>query len=43
VPPGELIAGPAILEQMDTTTVVLPGQIARVQPEGNILLTFGST
>jgi N-methylhydantoinase A len=37
------IDGPAILEQMDTTTVVLPGQIARVQADGNVLLTFGST
>lgn len=43
LPPGAQIDGPAILEQMDTTTVVLPGQIARVKSEGNLLLTFGST
>lgn len=34
------IRGPAILEQMDTTTVVLPGQTARVQADGSLLLTF---
>jgi N-methylhydantoinase A len=34
------IPGPAILEQMDTTTVVLPGQTARMQSDGSLLLTF---
>ena len=34
------LRGPAILEQMDTTTIVLPGQIARITREGNVLLTF---
>jgi N-methylhydantoinase A len=37
--PAAQIDGPAILEQMDTTTVVLPGQVARVQADGNLLLT----
>ena len=37
------ISGPAILEQMDTTTVVLPDQIARVQPDGSLVLTFQSS
>jgi N-methylhydantoinase A len=41
--PDARIEGPAIFEQMDTTTVLLPGQIACVQPEGHLLLTFGST
>jgi N-methylhydantoinase A len=41
--PGVQIAGPAILEQMDTTTVVLPGQVASMQPDGNLLLTFSSS
>jgi N-methylhydantoinase A/oxoprolinase/acetone carboxylase beta subunit len=35
-----VIPGPAILEQMDTTTVVLPDQTARVQADGALLLTF---
>ena len=34
------IIGPAILEQMDTTTVVLPGQVARTQADSSLLLTF---
>ena len=38
---SQAIPGPAILEQMDTTTVVLPGQTARAQANGNLLLTFG--
>jgi len=40
--PGAGVVGPAILEQMDTTTVVLPGQVATVQADGNMLLTFGA-
>jgi N-methylhydantoinase A len=35
---GNRIAGPAIIEQMDTTTVVLPGTIARVEPYLNLIL-----
>ena len=38
--PGHELKGPAIVEQMDTTTVVLPGQVASVQPGGILLLTF---
>ena len=33
------ILGPAIVEQMDATTVILPGQIARQDPAGNLVLT----
>ncbi len=36
--PGNLIAGPAVVEQMDTTTVVLPGMTARVDPYLNLIL-----
>jgi N-methylhydantoinase A len=35
---GNLIQGPAIVEQMDTTTVVLPGMAARVEPYLNLVL-----
>ncbi|HYZ64309.1 MAG TPA: hydantoinase/oxoprolinase family protein [Acetobacteraceae bacterium] len=35
---GNRIAGPAIIEQMDTTTVVLPGMSARVEPYLNLIL-----
>ena len=40
LPSGMALGGPAILEQMDTTTVVLPGQTARVEADGNLVLTF---
>ncbi len=36
--PGNRFAGPAIVEQMDATTVVLPGQSARVDAYDNIIL-----
>jgi N-methylhydantoinase A len=36
--PGNVIAGPAIVEQMDATTIVLPGMTARVEPYLNLIL-----
>ena len=36
-----VIAGPAILEQMDATTVVNPGDRADCDPHGNIIITVG--
>jgi N-methylhydantoinase A len=35
---GNRIAGPAIVEQMDATTVVLPGMVARVEPYLNLVM-----
>jgi N-methylhydantoinase A len=35
---GNRVAGPAIIEQMDTTTVVPPGMTARVEPYLNLIL-----
>ena len=35
---GNRIAGPAIVEQMDATTVVLPGMVARVEPYLHLIL-----
>jgi len=32
------IVGPAIIEQLDSTTVILPGQSAHVEPFGNIIV-----
>jgi N-methylhydantoinase A len=37
--PGERVPGPAVIEQMDTTTLVLPGQVARLERGGHLLLT----
>ena len=36
--PGHRIAGPAIVEQMDATTVIPPGMAGRVEPYGNLIL-----
>jgi len=36
--PGNRIAGPAIVEQMDTTTVILPDMQATVDPYLNLIL-----
>ena len=38
--PGTEIAGPAILEQLDATTVVHPGDRARVDGHANLDLTL---
>ena len=35
---GEVIAGPAIIEQADTTVVVYPGQRAHTRPDRTIVL-----
>ena len=36
--PGNLIVGPAVVEQMDATTLVLPGMAGRVEPYLNLVL-----
>ena len=38
LPLGARLAGPAIVEQTDTTTVIPPGVTARVDPVGNLRL-----
>lgn len=38
--PGQWIEGPAILEQMDTTTPVYPGDIAEMTPDGHLIITI---
>jgi N-methylhydantoinase A len=38
---GAQVAGPAIVEQLDCTTVVLPGQTARVDRYFNLLVEEG--
>jgi N-methylhydantoinase A len=35
---GHRLEGPAIVEQMDSTTVLLPGQWAAVDAQGNLLI-----
>jgi N-methylhydantoinase A len=38
LPTGARVAGPAIVEQLDTTTVIPPGHAAVVEPSGNLRL-----
>lgn len=38
LPIGKPQNGPFIVEQLDSTTVVLPGEIARVEPLGNLII-----
>jgi N-methylhydantoinase A len=35
---GMQIVGPAIIEQLDSTTLVFPGQRAEVQEYGNLVI-----
>ena len=41
LPPGSVIAGPAMIEEYDSVTVVPPGWTCRVDGLGNLLLEFG--
>jgi N-methylhydantoinase A len=41
--PGDTFAGPAIIEQDDTTTLLMPGWRCRVDALGNLLLDRNST
>ena len=36
---GDVIHGPAIVTEMDSTTLVLPGHVAVVHPSGSLLIT----
>ncbi len=39
---GQVLAGPAIVEEMSATTVVHPGQTLRVDPPGNPVIAVGA-
>ncbi|WP_210490865.1 hydantoinase/oxoprolinase family protein [Microvirga antarctica] len=43
LPADVRIAGPAILEQLDATTVINPGDVAEGDPQGNIIIKVGSS
>ncbi len=38
---GNVITGPAVIEQMDSTTLILPGQTATVDPHSNLSIEEG--
>ena len=35
---GHVVTGPAIVTEMDSTTLVLPGHAATVHPSGSLLI-----
>jgi N-methylhydantoinase A len=39
--PGNVFHGPAIIDQMDSTTVVFPGDEVRIDGFGNMIITLG--
>lgn len=41
--PSQVIRGPAIVEQLDTTTVIPPGATARLDAKDNIIITLEAT
>jgi N-methylhydantoinase A len=41
LPLDATVRGPAIIEQMDATTVLEPGDVARSDPDGNLLIEVG--
>jgi N-methylhydantoinase A len=43
LPPNSLLPGPAIILQLDATTVVPPGWTFETQPKGNLILRKEST
>jgi N-methylhydantoinase A len=39
---GNVISGPAIVEQMDSTTLILPGQIGKIDTHHNLVIQEGA-
>jgi N-methylhydantoinase A len=39
--PGERFVGPALVEERESTTVVLPGDTMRLSPRGNLIIDAG--
>ncbi|MCQ9389807.1 hydantoinase/oxoprolinase family protein [Brevibacterium sp. 50QC2O2] len=39
--PGDVVTGPAIIDQMDTTTVLLPGDTCTVDARRNLVISIG--
>lgn len=40
--PGQHIKGPAVLEQMDTTTLIYPGDMAEMTADGHLIITINA-
>jgi N-methylhydantoinase A len=42
LPADATVSGPAIVEQMDTTIIIEPGDVAAQDRDGNIIITLGA-
>ena len=42
LPPGTEIAGPAVIEEPNSTTLLFPGDVARVDPHGHLIVSVGT-
>jgi N-methylhydantoinase A len=40
VPPGEIIAGPAVFEENESTLVIGPGSVCQCEPDGSLIVTL---
>ena len=40
--PGQTFRGPAVVEQLDATTIIYPGDTVEIDTPGNLLITLGS-
>ena len=40
--PGDAIAGPAVIEQLDSTTLLFPGDRATVDPYLNLIVEIAA-
>ena len=41
--PGDRVEGPAIVEERESTTLILPGDEAEVRPAGHLIITLGES
>ena len=40
---GETVEGPALIEETDSTTILLPGDRAAISPRGHLVIDIGGT
>jgi len=40
--PGDTVHGPALVEERESTTVVLPGDALRLSVHGNLIIDIGA-
>ena len=43
LPAGYTVEGPAVIEEPNSTTLIHPGDVAEVTPEGHLMITLAPT